>query len=482
MGVLGKEAIVARPGYSKWLIPPAALAVHLSIGQVYAFSVFKNSLVAHFGSSQTAVAWIFSIAILMLGLSAAIFGTWVERSGPRKAMLVAALCWSVGFLIGAAGIASGQLWLLYLGYGVIGGIGLGIGYISPVSTLIKWFPDRPGLATGMAIMGFGGGALVASPLSNALMRAYDPAFDPSGKGALAGGTALWQTFLTLGIGYGIFMLIGAALIRLPQGYADDATAEHRPGRSGALVRAREAIRTRQFWLLWVVLFCNVTAGIGILEQAAPMIQDFFRTPGGPSTVTAAAAGGFVGMLSLANMAGRFVWSSMSDLIGRRPTYMFYLGLGAVLYVLLALFGGTHTAVFVLLALVIISYYGGGFATVPAYLKDLFGTLEVGAIHGRLLTAWSAAGIAGPLIVNGFLDAAGKPGQLVAADYRPALLTMVGVLVVGFVSNLLITDVPEKHHDAGAVRTLRERTEAMAEAGSTRYRSRDAAADSGGGFE
>ncbi|SDP09825.1 Nitrate/nitrite transporter NarK [Pedococcus dokdonensis] len=448
MSILDRSRTVAGPGYSKWLIPPAALAVHLSIGQVYAFSVFKTSLVDHFGTSQTPIAWIFSIAIVMLGLSAAVLGTWVEREGPRKAMVVAALCWSVGFLIGSAGIATKQLWLLYLGYGVIGGIGLGIGYISPVSTLIKWFPDRPGLATGMAIMGFGGGALIASPLSNSLMSRFDPDFDAAAKGAVASGHALTLTFLVLGIAYLCFMLFGAALVRVPPADPDTGETRHTAGRGGAQVRAAEAIRTRQFWLLWVVLFCNVTAGIGILEQAAPMIQDFFRD-GSTSTVTAAAAGGFVGLLSLANMAGRFVWSSTSDVIGRKPVYMVYLGVGVVLYLLLATAGHTSTAVFVALAAVIISFYGGGFATVPAYLKDLFGTLEVGAIHGRLLTAWSAAGVAGPLVVNGFLDAAGKPGTLTNVDYRPALFTMVGVLVVGFLANLMITDVGREHFDASA---------------------------------
>lgn len=455
MSVLDKKAIVAHPGYSRWLIPPAALAVHLSIGQVYAFSVFKNSLVASFDTSLTAIGWVFSISIVMLGLSAAVLGTWVERSGPRKAMLVAALCWGTGFVVGSAGIASGQLWLLYLGYGVIGGIGLGIGYISPVSTLIKWFPDRPGLATGMAIMGFGGGALIASPLSNRLMSLYDPGFVATEPGAVASGSALAQTFLTLGIVYTAFMLVGAALVRVPPGHGDDSTAEHSPGTNGALVRASSAIRTPQFWFLWVVLFCNVTAGIGILEQAAPMIQDFFRDAEG-STVTAAAAGGFVGVLSLANMLGRFVWSSLSDRIGRKPTYVMYLGVGLVLYLLLALFGSVSPLVFVALAAVIISYYGGGFATVPAYLKDLFGTLEVGAIHGRLLTAWAAAGVAGPLIVNGILDRIGEPGNLVASDYRPALLTMVGVLAVGFIANLMIRPVAESHFDTDARATHDER--------------------------
>jgi MFS family permease len=450
MSFLDKSSTVARPGYSKWLIPPAALAVHLSIGQVYAFSVFKSSLVDHFGSSQTAIAGIFSTAIVMLGLSAAVLGTWVERVGPRKAMATAALCWGAGFMIGSLGIAIGSLPVLYLGYGVIGGVGLGIGYISPVSTLIKWFPDRPGLATGMAIMGFGGGALIASPASNKLMSLYDPGFNADDKSAVANGTALSSTFLTLGIIYFVFMLIGAALVRVPPGHAEGEEAAQQPGKNGALVRASQAIRTPQFALLWIVLFCNVTAGIGILEQAAPMIQDFFRS-GGESSVSAAEAAGFVGILSLANMAGRFVWSSISDVIGRKPTYMIYLGVGLLLYVLLATVGQQSTAIFVVLAAVIISYYGGGFATVPAYLKDLFGTLEVGAIHGRLLTAWAAAGVVGPLIVNGFLDAAGEPGSLVAEDYHLALFTMVGVLAVGFVANLLIKPVDEKHFDDQAVR-------------------------------
>ena len=352
-------------------------------------------------------------------------------------------------MVGSAGIASGQLWLLYLGYGVIGGIGLGIGYISPVSTLIKWFPDRPGLATGMAIMGFGGGALIASPLSNRLMSRLRPRLrgHRAGRGRLRLGARADLPDPRHRL-HRCSCSSAPRSSASPRATATTSTAEHSPGTNGALVRASSAIRTPQFWFLWVVLFCNVTAGIGILEQAAPMIQDFFRDSEG-STVTAAAAGGFVGVLSLANMLGRFVWSSLSDLIGRKPTYVMYLGVGLVLYLLLALFGSVSPLVFVALAAVIISYYGGGFATVPAYLKDLFGTLEVGAIHGRLLTAWAAAGVAGPLIVNGILDRIGEPGNLVAADYRPALLTMVGVLAVGFIANLMIRPVAESHFDADA---------------------------------
>jgi MFS family permease len=451
---LARERIIARPGFNRWLIPPAALAVHLCIGQAYATSVYKAALVADFGSSLKTIGYIFSLAIVMLGLSAALFGTWVDRNGPRAAMFVSACFWSAGFLVGSLGIATDQLWLLMLGYGVIGGIGLGIGYISPVSTLIKWFPDRPGLATGMAIMGFGGGALIASPLSRQLMSWYDPAYVPSGAGAnVASGDAVAKLFLTLGVVYFVFMMFGAFIVRVPAadwkpaGF-DPASIKAKPMITTDNVSANNAIKTPQFWLLWVVLFCNVTAGIGILEQAAGMIQDFFRE-GGTSTVAAATAAGFVGLLSLFNMGGRFVWSSTSDFVGRKGIYMVYLGLGLVLYVLLATVGSSATWLFVLLAALIISFYGGGFATAPAYLRDLFGTYQVGAIHGRLLTAWAAAGVAGPLIVNGVLDSRGKVGSLEAGDYRPALFIMVGVLAVGFVANLLIRPVAAKFHEPKA---------------------------------
>ena len=450
LSALDRERSVAPAGFSRWLIPPAALAVHLCIGQAYATSVYKNSFIAHFDTSQTAVGIIFSIAIVMLGLSAAVGGTWVEANGPRKAMFVAACFWATGFLVGALGIGTKQLWLVYLGYGVIGGIGLGIGYISPVSTLIKWFPDRPGLATGLAIMGFGGGALIASPLSRQLMSLYDGNYDPNVSTSVASGRALVLLFVTLGIVYFAIMMFGVLSVRVPppnwrpEGW-DPAEVATKPLVTTANVAASNAIKTRSFWLLWIVLFCNVTAGIGILEQASPMIQDFFRDAG-RSSVTVAAAAGFVGLLSLFNMAGRFAWSSTSDVIGRRPIYMVYLGGGMILYALLALVGHSAVPMFVLLAGIILSFYGGGFATVPAYLRDLFGTFQVGAIHGRLLTAWSAAGVAGPLIINGFLDAQGKPGTLTAEAYRPALYTMVGVLAVGFVANLLVRPVPDRFHE------------------------------------
>jgi MFS family permease len=453
---LARERIVARPGFNRWLIPPAALAVHLCIGQAYATSVYKTALVAHFDSSLTSIGIIFSIAIVMLGLSAAVFGTWVDRNGPRAAMFTAACFWSAGFLVGALGIATEQLWLVYFGYGFLGGIGLGIGYISPVSTLIKWFPDRPGLATGMAIMGFGGGALIASPLSRQLMGYYDPDYVPSDTTSVASGSAVASLFLTLGVVYLVFMMFGAFIVRVPADDWKPAGFDPSTVKAKALVTtdnvsAGNAIRTPQFWLLWTVLFCNVTAGIGILEQASPMIRDFFRE-GDTLTVTTTAAAGFVGVLSLFNMGGRFVWSSTSDYIGRKPIYMVYLGVGMVLYVLLATVGSSATWLFVILAAIIISFYGGGFATIPAYLRDLFGTYQVGAIHGRLLTAWAAAGVAGPLIVNGVLDSRGTPGELVAGDYRPALFIMVGLLAVGFIANLLVKPVSAKWHEAKGIDT------------------------------
>ncbi|MBC7303411.1 MAG: OFA family MFS transporter [Nocardia sp.] len=443
LSFLDREHTIAPLGYSRWLIPPAALAIHLCIGQVYATSVYKDALVQHFDSSLTAIGLIFSIAIVMLGVSAAVFGTWVDRVGPRKTMFTSACCWSSGFLVAAAGIATEQLWLVYLGYGVIGGIGLGLGYISPVSTLIKWFPDRPGLATGMAIMGFGGGAMVAAPLSRELLARFG--------GAQAGGEAVMKLFVALGIAYFIVMMLGVFTVRVPApgwkpAHFDPTTVAAKPMVTTANVSAANAIKTPQFWLLWIVLLCNVTAGIGILEQAADMIQDFFRDADGATTVTIAVAAGFVGLLSVANMSGRFVWSTTSDYLGRKPTYTMYLGVGMIAYLALATIGSSTTALFVVLCVVIISFYGGGFATAPAYLRDLFGTFQVGAIHGRLLTAWSTAGVLGPLIVNRVLDAQGEPGNLVARDYRPALFIMVGVLAIGFVANLLIRPVAARWHE------------------------------------
>ncbi|MCD2196383.1 OFA family MFS transporter [Actinomycetospora endophytica] len=426
--LLSRERSIAPPGWSRWLVPPAALAIHLSIGQAYAWSVLKTPVQTSLHTSAVGSALPFQVAILVLGLSAAFGGTTVERRGPRWSMIMAAIFWGAGFLVAALGIVAGQLWLVVVGYGVIGGIGLGLGYIAPVSTLIKWFPDRPGLATGLAIMGFGGGALVATPLSTALLSAF---------GKTGGGLAL--VFVALGVIYLVWMLLGAALVRLPR--ASEGVAAETPVPQGG-VPAASALKTPQFWLLWVVLCFNVTAGIGVLERAAPLYQDFFAGMSTP-TVLAAAGTAFVALLSLANMLGRFLWSTASDAVGRKNMYRIYLGVGALLYLLLLLIGPGNKAVFLIATLLILSFYGAGFATLPAYLKDLFGVYQVGAIHGRLLTAWSVAGVLGPLIVDGVVDANSGSGGSPASHYTTAFVIMIVLLLIGFVCNELIRPVPER---------------------------------------
>ena len=440
LAFLDRDYSIAPAGYSRWLVPPAALAIHLSIGQAYAFSVFKNPLLALEGADGAhwnlkEVGYIFSIAIAFLGISAALFGAWLEKAGPRRAMFYSAICFSLGFIVSAFGASSHQLWLIYLGYGVIGGMGLGLGYISPVSTLIKWFPDRPGLATGLAIMGFGGGAMIGGPLASQLMAHFKAAGEPS----------IPYTMITMGVLYFIFMMFGVFTIRVPPDGWKPAGWEPSTKHSALItdhnVAVHEAWRTPQFWLLWVMLFVNVTAGIGILEQAAPMIQDLFK-----GNVGATAAVGFVGLLSIFNMAGRFFWASTSDFIGRKATYFIFFVLGAILYFFLPFTSQdklNSVPLFVGIAVVLLSMYGGGFATIPAYLKDLFGGYNVSAIHGRLLTAWSAAGIIGPLIVNGILDhyvANKMPKQ----DAYPLILhIMCGLLVIGFLANLMVRAVDQK---------------------------------------
>src|SRR5699024_5770553 len=436
--ILDRKAIVAPKHFNRWFIPAAALAIHLCIGQVYAFSVFKIPLMSRFDVGEVSVGWIFSVAIAMLGLSAAFGGTWVEKSGPRKSMVVAGTAWVLGFFVAALGIATGQLWLVYFGYGFIGGIGLGIGYIAPVSTLMKWFPDRPGLATGLAIMGFGGGALIASPMSNALMVLFGGGTETEN---LASG--LVPTFVVLALGYAVIIAAGAYVIRLPHpewkpdGW-DPSKVEATPMQTNLNVSANKALKTPQFWFLWIILFTNVTAGIGILENAAPMIQDYF--PG----VTAAAAAGFVGILSLANMGGRFIWSTASDYIGRKNIYLLYLGVGALLYLVIAFFGGSSLALFIVSAMLLLSFYGGGFSTIPAYLRDMFGYYQVGAIHGRILTAWAAAGIAGPLIVNSVVESQSAAGNQGPELYTLSMYIMVGLLVLGLIANVLMRPVAKKY--------------------------------------
>ena len=453
LAFLDRDRTIAPPGYNRWLVPPAALAIHLAIGQAYAFSVFNLPLSKSLGITASAagdwslstIGWVFSAAIVMLGLSAALFGAWLERAGPRKAMFASACCFAAGFFVGSLGVSTHQFWLLLLGYGVIGGTGLGLGYISPVSTLIKWFPDRPGMATGLAIMGFGGGAMIASPLSVALMNHYS---SPTSTGVAA-------TFMALGVIYLVFMMFGVFTVRVPAKGWSPATAARGPAETpgststmtAAWAAARpaaprptvadvgvaDAVRTQQFWLLWVMLLVNVTAGIAVLSQASPMIQEMF-----PGRIGADAAAAFVGLLSLANLIGRFFWASFSDRIGRRATFATFFTLGAVLYALVPTLGRSGVVALVVGACVIIlSMYGGGFATIPAYLRDLFGTGQVGAIHGRLLTAWSTAGVLGPALVNYVRDYRIAHGTAKADAYSTTMYVMVALLLIGLVASLRV---------------------------------------------
>jgi MFS family permease len=428
---LSKERITASLDYNRWLVPPAALAIHLCIGQIYAYSVFNVPLSRVVGITESvpedwkisSIGWIFSIALFCLGASAAIFGKWVDRNGPRMAMFSAALCFSGGFFISAMGVHFHQLWLVYLGNGVLGGLGLGLGYISPVSTLIKWFPDRPGLATGMAIMGFGGGAMIASPLSVEFMEYF------SSKTS----TGLVPTFILLGLIYLIFMSFGALIVRIPHpNWSPSGHVDSKIKETGLGVEA--AVRSTQFYLLFAVLLLNVTAGIGVLGQASLMIREMFSS--GKKLIGAAEAAGFVGLLSLFNMLGRFFWSSLSDKIGRRNTYNAFFILGALLYFAIPQLGEQQALVgFIVSFAIIISMYGGGFATIPAYLRDVFGTKEIGAIHGRLLLAWSLAALIGPVTINYLREYQIEELALPASQaYSITMYIMAGLLVIGLMVN------------------------------------------------
>ncbi|WP_291685286.1 OFA family MFS transporter [Bradyrhizobium sp.] len=474
-GILDREHTIAKAGFNRWLVPPAALCIHLCIGMAYGFSVFWLPLSRAIGVTTSKVCpdmslvqelftttcdwkvaslgWMYTLFFVLLGVSAAMWGGWLERVGPRKAGVVAAACWGGGLLLGAFGIYIHQLWLLWLGSGVIGGVGLGLGYISPVSTLVKWFPDRRGMATGMAIMGFGGGAMIGAPLANLLINYFKTPTD----------VGVWQTFATMGVIYFVFMMIGAFAYRVsPVGWQPDGWTP--PAKANAMISSnnvhlKDAHKTPQFWLIWGVLCLNVSAGIGVIGMASPMLQEIFagKLIGMPSlsfsqlsveqkTAIAGIAAGFAGLLSLFNIGGRFFWASLSDHIGRKATYYCFFLLGIALYALAPTFANMGSkALFVGAFCVILSMYGGGFATVPAYLADMFGTQFVGAIHGRLLTAWSTAGIIGPVVVNyirEFQLAAGVPRDKL---YDTTMYILCAMLIGGLICNFLIKPVDHKWH-------------------------------------
>ena len=457
-GLLSKERIVARPGFNRWLVPPAALAIHLSIGMAYGFSVFWLPLSRAIGITQSApgdwkistLGWMYTLFFVFLGSSAAVFGPWLEREGPRRAGVVAAFCWGGGFLISALGVYAHQIWMLWLGSGVIGGCGLGLGYISPVSTLIKWFPDKRGMATGMAIMGFGGGAMIGSPLANLLMNHF----------ATPQSVGVWQTFVVMGAIYFTAMLCGAFGYRLPPpGWAPAGWTP--PAQQHALITTRHVLasrawRTPQFWCLWTVLWMNVSAGIGVIGMASPMLQEVFGGKligvagalkdlvGDQRAQVATIGAGFAALLSLFNIGGRIFWASLSDYLGRKRTYFVFFVLGFLLYAAAPSAGRAGSIpLFVALFCVILTMYGGGFATIPAYLADLFGTLQVGAIHGRLLTAWSAAGILGPILVNYLREYQIGHGIPAAQAYNTTMYVLAGLLVIGFFANLAVRPVAER---------------------------------------
>lgn len=485
---LSKERIIASAHYNRWLIPPAALAVHLCIGMAYGFSVFWKPLANEVmqdgqpvaacsagavtfaeklsGTSKALFAtdcnwtqfdlgWMYTLFFVLLGCSAALWGVWLERAGPRKAGVVATLCWVGGLLLTALGIHQHQLWLMWLGSGVIGGIGLGLGYISPVSTLIKWFPDKRGMATGLAIMGFGGGALVGSPIATKLMAHF----------SAAGGTGVWQTFVVLAAVYTLFMLSGSLGYRVPpSGWQPAGWQPPAPKQSKGMIATRHvhlkmAHKTPQFWLLWLVLCMNVSASIGIIGAAAPMLQETFggaligenakdyaqiKLDEGLTAKAAAVAAAFVGLISLLNIFGRIAWASSSDKLGRKPTYFVFFVLGILMYLLAAWAADAKMMLLFLLAIfVIVSMYGGGFATIPAYLADMFGTQFVGAIHGRLLTAWSTAGILGPVIVNYMHDIRVEQQVPYGQIYHPIFFVLAAILCIGLVANAMVKPVADK---------------------------------------
>lgn len=473
---LDKERTVAGSGFNRWLVPPAALAIHLCIGMAYGFSVFwlplsralgiKESLacpvdmdlLAKILSSScdwqiSMLGWMYTMFFVFLGLAAWLFGGWLEHAGPRKAGVVSAVCWCGGLVISALGVYQHQIWLMWLGSGVIGGIGLGLGYISPVSTLIKWFPDRRGMATGMAIMGFGGGAMIGAPLADKLMKFF----------ATADSVGVWQTFLVMAAIYFVFMMAGALSYRVPPtgwkpaGWTPPAKAGANTMITTRHVHASKVWGIPQFWLVWLVLCLNVTAGIGILGMASPLLQEIFAgqllgvnvafnelTLAQKGQIAAIAAG-FTGLLSLFNIGGRFVWASCSDFLGRKATYGIFFVLGIALYGLIpSMAHGAQLALFVGFFCIILSMYGGGFATVPAYLADLFGTQMVGAIHGRLLTAWSVAGVFGPFLVTYIREYQIAQGVPKAQAYDITMYLLAGLLVVGLLCNLMVRPVADKH--------------------------------------
>lgn len=395
------------PVKNPWLIVLAAVVIHVSIGSAYAYSVFKVPLADALGWSSTQTSLAFTLAIFFLGLSAAIFGPFVERRGPRAAALLAAALFASGHAVAGVAVATGSLWLFLLGYGVVGGIGLGIGYISPVSTLVAWFPHRRGMATGMAVLGFGAGALLASPVAARLIATV----------------GLPTTFFVLGATFLVLMSAGASYIAkppadwAPAGAATDVVRT-RKAADLAQLDAREALRTPRFWMLWAMMFINISAGIMLISVASPLAQEQIG-------MTAVAAAAMVGAMGLFNGAGRIGWASISDYLGRENVFVLFFAVQLVAFLILPT--TSSALLFQILLFMVLTMYGGGFASLPAFIGDLFGTRQLAAIHGLLLTAWSMAGIVGPMVVAFVRDRTG--------GYEPAFHMFAALLLVALATSL-----------------------------------------------
>ena len=461
--VLDRSRCIAPANHDRWRMPPAALAIYLAIGQVFALSTLTAPFTRLIGVSSSApqdwsasaVSWLFPVAITFLGISAFVFSRWIDAVGPRKAMFASASCFAAGFLITAVGARMHIIGLVYFGYGVVGGTGLGLGYASPVTALIRWFPDRPAAATGLAIAGFAGGALVGQPFAQMLLDYFSSATD----------TGVVSALVTMGVSYFAFMMFGVFTIRLPEpGWtpasytsarreAEDgghwaprvgtpagrSDAERRPVAKD--VHVTVATRTRQFWLLALIVGLSVAAGAGVLSQASPAIQDLF-----PGMLGAAAAAGFIAVLALTDTFGRALWAAWTDGIGRRRAFLLYLSLSAALLAYAPTAAATPSIVaYVTCVALALAMCGGLLAALPAYVRDLFGDLHVGPIHARLLIAWSAGAVAGPALGTLIRKFQLAGGVTSADSYRWTIYAMAGLLVIALIANWLLRAVDPRHH-------------------------------------
>ena len=396
---------------NRWFMAMAAMAIHICIGSVYAWSVYVNPIQSTMNWTLTDVTITFSVAIFFLGLSAALMGKFVESKGPRAAATLAAVLFGLGTVGSGLAIYMESKILLYLTYGVLGGAGLGIGYISPVSMLVKWFPDRRGMATGLAIMGFGFASAISGPAIKVLIDAV----------------GVSSTFYILGSIYFIIMFTAAQyLANPPEGYMPERlsdainTGKKKIKEDLVNITRNEAVKTARFYGLWIMLFINVTCGIAIISVASPLLQEVIG-------ISALAAASAVGLMGIFNGAGRIIWASVSDYLTRPVVFIIFFITQIIAFYLLTTV--TSVLLFTILVYYIMTCYGGAFASVPAYIGDIFGTKELGAIHGYILTAWALAGLAGPIIIAYVKDTTGS--------YSGTLYVFVGLFFVALITSIFM---------------------------------------------